>query len=193
MTRSLDPSVYVHPQALCESDEIGARTRIWAFAHVMKGARIGSDCNVCDHAFVESGAIVGDHVTIKNGVQIWDRVTVGDWVFLGPSVIFTNDLNPRAAFKKAPDRFLSTRVENGVSIGANSTIVSGVTLREGAFVGAGATVIADVPAYALVVGNPARRIGWMCACGTKLPASLECGACERKYRLDGERTGLAPR
>jgi len=188
---SLSPSVYVHPRALCESEDVGPRTRIWAFAHVMKGARLGADCNVGDHAFIESGAVVGDHVTVKNAVQIWSGVTVMDWVFLGPNMIFTNDLNPRVAFKKAPERFLGTLVERGVSIGANATVVCGVTIGEGAFVGAGATVTRDVPAYGVVVGNPARRIGWMCACGEKLPKTLEC-ACGRAYAPDGDR-GLKPK
>jgi UDP-2-acetamido-3-amino-2,3-dideoxy-glucuronate N-acetyltransferase len=182
---ALDPTVFVHPRGLCESDEVGPRTRIWAFAHVMKGAKVGSDCNVCDHAFIETGASVGNHVTIKNAVQIWDKVTIEDEVFLGPNMIFTNDINPRVAFKNSPDKFLTTRVERGVSIGANATIVCGITLGTNAFVGAGAVVIRDVPAYALMVGNPARQIGWMCACAHKLPESLRCNECGRQYQKSG--------
>jgi acetyltransferase-like isoleucine patch superfamily enzyme len=175
--------VFVHPRGLCESDQVGAGTRIWAFAHVMAGARIGAGCNVCDHAFVEGGAVVGDRVTIKNGVLLWDGVSVEDDVFLGPNVVFTNDPNPRAAFKKRPEQFVATRVERGASIGANATIVCGVTIHRYAFVGAGSVVVADVPAHALVAGNPARQLGWLCACGERLPDPLLC-RCGRRYRRD---------
>jgi UDP-2-acetamido-3-amino-2,3-dideoxy-glucuronate N-acetyltransferase len=186
-----DPSVFVHERALCESDAVGARTRVWAFAHILKGAVVGSDCNICDHAFIEGGARLGDHVTVKNCVLIWDKVTVEDHVFLGPNMVFTNDMNPRVAFKKSPDAFLPTLVRTGASIGANSTIVCGVTIGENAFIGAGTVVIRDVPAHALVVGNPGRQIGWMCACGEKLSASLTC-ICGRHYRKseDTQRPGL---
>jgi acetyltransferase-like isoleucine patch superfamily enzyme len=176
--------VFTHPQALCESTDIGDGTRVWAFAHVMRGARIGAGCNVGDHAFVEGGAIVGDNVTIKNNVLLWDGVTVEDDVFLGPNVVFTNDRNPRAAFKKPVEEYLvPTHVQRGASIGANATIVCGTTIGVGAFVGAGSVVVQDVPARALVVGNPARPIGWMCDCGERLVADdLTCGACARAYR-----------
>jgi UDP-2-acetamido-3-amino-2,3-dideoxy-glucuronate N-acetyltransferase len=184
-----DPSAFVHEKALCESDDIGPRTRVWAFAHVMKGAVVGADCNIGDHAFIESGAKVGDRVIVKNGVLIWDKVTVEADVFLGPNMVFTNDMNPRVAFKNPPERFLPTLVKRGASIGANATIVCGVTIGEQAFVGAGSVVIRDVPAHALVVGNPARRIGWVCECSQKLPVSLAC-ICERRYRLLDERNGL---
>jgi UDP-2-acetamido-3-amino-2,3-dideoxy-glucuronate N-acetyltransferase len=167
-------SYFVHPQALVESDEIGEGTRVWAFAHVMKGAKVGAHCNICDHAFVESNVVIGDGVTIKNGVAIWDGVTLGDHVFVGPNAVFTNDLNPRAEVKKAHDQFVPTRVEEGASIGANATIVCGVTIGRYAFIGAGTVVIRDVPAYSLVVGNPARKIGYMCECGETLPESLVC-------------------
>ena len=183
--------VQVHPAGLCESDAVGAGTRIWAFAHVMKGARIGAECNVCDHAFVESGAVLGDRVTVKNAVLVWDKVTVEDEVFLGPNMVFTNDMNPRVAFKKPPSEFLPTLVRRGASIGANVTVVCGVTIGSQAFVGAGSVVIRDVPAHAMVVGNPARRVGWICRCGEKLPASLTC-KCGMKYRLVDEKSGLAP-
>ncbi len=188
-------AAFVHERALCESDDIGEGTRVWAFAHVMKNVRIGAGCNVGDHAFLESGAVVGDRVTIKNCVLVWDKVTIEDDVFLGPNMVFTNDMNPRAAFKKSADAFLPTRVKRGASIGANATIVCGTTIGECAFVGAGSVVIRDVPAYAIVVGNPAKRIGWMCACGNKLPkladARTAC-TCGRQYVLRSEKTGLEP-
>jgi acetyltransferase-like isoleucine patch superfamily enzyme len=180
---SRDPSVFVHDRALCESDEIGARTRIWAFATVMKGAVVGADCNVGGGAFIETGARVGDRVTVKNNVLIWDRVTVEEDVFLGPNVVFTNDRNPRAGRRKTRDEFLPTLVRRGATLGANVTVLCGVTIGEDAFVGAGAVVIRDVPAHALVAGNPARRVGWMCACGERLPETLAC-ACGRVHERD---------
>jgi acetyltransferase-like isoleucine patch superfamily enzyme len=187
-----DPSVFVHEKALCESTEIGPRTRIWAFAHVMPGAVVGADCNIGDHAFIETGARVGDRVIVKNNALVWDKVTLEDDVFVGPNAVFTNDFIPRVAFKNPPEKFLPTLVRRGASIGANATIVCGVTIGEQAFVAAGTVVIRDVPAYAMVAGNPARRIGWMCACGKKLPPALGC-ECGRTYRLASERTGLVPR
>jgi acetyltransferase-like isoleucine patch superfamily enzyme len=185
-----DPSVFVHEKALCESDAIGPRTRIWAFAHVMPGAVVGADCNVGDHVFIETGARVGDRVIVKNNALVWDKVTLEDDVFVGPNAVFTNDLNPRVAFKNPPERFLSTRVRRGATIGANATVVCGVTVGEQAFVGAGAVVVRDVPPHALVVGNPARRIGWVCACSKTLPRTLRC-ACGRRYRPLGRGRGLA--
>jgi UDP-2-acetamido-3-amino-2,3-dideoxy-glucuronate N-acetyltransferase len=180
MTRN--PSVFVHPLALCESDDIGPRTRVWAFAHVLPGARIGADCNVGDHAFVEGGAVVGSSVTIKNNVLLWDGVTVEDEVFLGPNAVFTNDLRPRAAVRKGREGWLPTLVRRGATIGANATVVCGITVGRWAMVGAGAVVAADVADHALVVGNPARQVGWACRCGERLPDDLEC-ACGRAYQL----------
>jgi UDP-2-acetamido-3-amino-2,3-dideoxy-glucuronate N-acetyltransferase len=157
----------------------------------MKGAVIGADCNVGDHAFIESGARLGNRVTVKNCVLVWDKVTVEDEVFLGPNMVFTNDMNPRAAFKKSADAFLPTVVRRGASIGANATIVCGVTIGEAGFVGAGTVVIHDVPAHAVVVGNPGHQIGWMCACGERLGETLVC-TCGRRYRAssDAARPGL---
>jgi len=109
---ALDPSVSIHEKALCESAEVGPRTRVWAFAHIMKGAKVGADCNVGDHAFIESGARIGDRVIVKNGSLIWDKVTIEDDVFVGPNVLFTNDMHPRVAFKNPPERFLPTRMGN---------------------------------------------------------------------------------
>jgi acetyltransferase-like isoleucine patch superfamily enzyme len=172
---------FIHARALCESADVGPGTRVWAFAHVMPGVHIGRDCNVGDHAFLETGAWVGDRVTIKNAVLIWDRVRIEDDVFVGPNVVFTNDLDPRAAFKKPASEFLATRVERGATLGANASIVCGVAIGAHAFVGAGAVVTKSVPPHAIVVGNPARRSGWMCACGGRLDAKLRC-ACGRKHR-----------
>lgn len=182
--------VFVHEHGLCESEDVGAGTRVWAFAHVMDGARVGRNCNVCGGAFVEAGAIVGDRVTIKNNVLIWDRVQIGDDVFLGPNAVFTNDLNPRAAFKKEPEAFSATVVESGATVGANATIVAGNRLGRSSFVGAGAVVTSDVPPHAVVVGTPASRIGWMCTCGERLDESLSCPACGRGFEHDAGTGGL---
>jgi UDP-2-acetamido-3-amino-2,3-dideoxy-glucuronate N-acetyltransferase len=176
-----EPSVFVHKLALCESSEIGPRTRVWAFAHVLPGARIGADCNVGDHAFVEGEAVIGDSVTVKNNVSVWDGVTVEDEVFLGPNMVFTNDPRPRAGSKKGRDGWLPTLVRRGATIGANATILCGVTVGRFAFVGAGSVVTAHVADHALVVGNPAREVGWACECGQRLPANLVC-SCDRKYQ-----------
>ena len=174
---------------LCESTAVGPRTRIWAFAHILDGATIGSDCNICDHAFIEGRVRVGDRVTVKNGVQLYDGVVVEDDVFLGPNCIFTNDLTPRAAIKKSAESLSSTLVQRGATIGANATIVCGVTIGAHAFVGAGAVVTRSVPAHALVVGNPARRLAWVCRCGSRLDATLRC-SCGAVYREEPDGGGL---
>jgi UDP-2-acetamido-3-amino-2,3-dideoxy-glucuronate N-acetyltransferase len=185
----LDRSIFVHPHGLCESVQVGPGTRVWAFAHVLADAEIGADCNICDHAFVEAGARIGDRVTVKNAVLIWDGVTIEDEVFLGPNMVFTNDLRPRAAVRKERDQLLPTRVCRGATIGANATIVCGITVGQYSMVGAGAVVVADVAAHALVVGTPARRVGWVCECGEPLGPDLICG-CGRRYRNEGEGLGL---
>jgi acetyltransferase-like isoleucine patch superfamily enzyme/dTDP-4-dehydrorhamnose 3,5-epimerase-like enzyme len=149
---------FVHPHGLCESAHVGRGTRIWAFAHVLPGAVIGEDCNVCDHVFIENDVVVGHRVTIKCGVQLWDGVRLEDDVFVGPNATFTNDPRPRS--RRRPERFAVTTVERGASIGANATILPGVRIGTGAMVGAGAVVTADVPAGAEVVGNPARIVGY---------------------------------
>jgi UDP-2-acetamido-3-amino-2,3-dideoxy-glucuronate N-acetyltransferase len=184
--------VFVHDRGLCESEEVGAGTRIWAFAHIMRGARVGERCNICDHAFVEGGAVVGDHVTVKNGVMLWDKVTIEDYVFIGPGAVFTNVVKPRAAIKRRPDEFAATLVRRGASIGANATIVCGTTVGAFAFIGAGAVVTRDVAPYAIVVGSPARRVGWMCECGERLPRDLRC-ACGRTYRERDGTDGIEPK
>lgn len=186
---ALDPSVFLHPNALCESEDVGKGTRVWAFAHVLPGARVGENCNVCDHAFIETGAIVGDRVTIKNNVLLWDRVVVEDDVFLGPNAVFTNDFRPRAHRRKTSAEFAGTCVRRGATIGANATIVCGVTIGHDAFIGAGTVVLADVEPHALVVGNPGRPIGWVCTCGERLPESLRC-SCGRAFEVGHKGEGL---
>jgi len=150
---------FKHPQALVESTHIGPRTRIWAFAHVLPGAVIGEDCNICDHVFIENDVLVGNRVTIKCGVQLWDGVVLEDDVFVGPNATFTNDRFPRN--RRPPPEFLKTIVRAGASIGANATLLPGIVVGPNAMVGAGAVVTSDVPANAIVVGNPARISGYV--------------------------------
>lgn len=150
---------FVHPQALCESATVGARTRVWAFAHILPDARIGNDCNICDGVFVENDVVVGDRVTVKCGVQLWDGLRVGNDVFIGPNATFANDPFPRSG--QRPAQFAVTRINDGASIGANATILPGIAIGQNAMVGAGAVVTSDVPANAKVVGNPARIVGYV--------------------------------
>ena len=146
----------IHPLSDVQSTNIGTDTRIWQFSVVLKDAVIGDNCNVCAHTLIESDVVVGNNVTIKSGVYLWDGIRIEDDVFIGPCVAFTNDKTPRS--KQYPEVFLSTTVKKGVSIGANATILPGVTLGEHCMIGAGAVVTKDVPAYAVVVGNPASVI-----------------------------------
>jgi acetyltransferase-like isoleucine patch superfamily enzyme len=144
---------FIHERALVETDKIGPGTRIWAFAHVMPGAVIGADCNVCDHTYIEDGVVLGDRVTVKSGVYLWDGLRIEDDVFIGPQATFTNDPFPRS---KQPFHAPVTTIRRGASIGAGAVILPGVTVGERAMVGAGAVVTKDVPADVIVVGNPAR-------------------------------------
>lgn len=166
---------------------IGQRSRIWAFVHILSGVTIGEDCNVCDHTFIEGAVRIGNRVTIKCGVSLWDGVIVEDDVFIGPNAVFTNDKRPRS--RKHPDHFPTITLKEGASLGANSTILPGITIGRWSMVGAGAVVTHDVPDYALVIGTPARLVGWVCECGEKLSfraaRQLVCG-CGRRYQQMGE-------
>ncbi|MBK6799407.1 MAG: WxcM-like domain-containing protein [Acidobacteria bacterium] len=148
-----------HPHALVETETIGARTRVWAFAHILPKAVIGEDCNICDHVFIENDVSIGNRVTVKCGVQLWDGITIEDDVFIGPNATFTNDMFPRS--KHYPEAFSRTIVREGASIGANATILPGLTIGRKAMIGAGAVVTHDVPPNATVVGNPAKIIGYV--------------------------------
>jgi UDP-2-acetamido-3-amino-2,3-dideoxy-glucuronate N-acetyltransferase len=182
-TQPTPPGVRVHPRGLCESDTVGEGTRVWAFAHVMAGAVVGRDCNICDCAFVEDGAVLGDGCTVKNGTLVFSGVTCEDSVFLGPNVLFTNDMRPRAAIHRPAEELLPTTVRRGASLGAGVVVVCGTEIGEHAFVAAGAVVTRDVSAHALVVGNPARQKGWVCACGEGLTEDLRCPACGTEHAL----------
>lgn len=149
----------IHPQALVESSQIGCRTRVWAFAHILPGAVIGEDCNICDNVFIENDVLVGNRVTIKCGVQLWDGVTLEDDVFVGPNATFTNDLFPRS--RQYPKTFRRTLARKGASIGANATLLAGITVGAHAMIGAGAVVTKDTPPSAIVVGNPAQIVGYV--------------------------------
>ena len=192
---SLDPTVKIHPKALVESESVGGGTRVWAFTHILPGARVGKGCNIGEGVFIEGRVVVGDDVIIKNGVALYDGVIVEDEAFLGPHAVFTNDPRPRAGrFKRPIETWRPTYIRRGAAIGANATVVCGVTIGQYAFVGAGTVVTRDVPDFALVMGNPARRSGWMCRCGIKLRTNgrrLACETCGSRYDLHGDVLRLA--
>jgi len=172
---------------------VGAGTRIWHFCHVMPGAVIGEGCSLGQNVVVMPGTRIGRNVKIQNNVSIYQGVELEDDVFCGPSCVFTNVLNPRSQVSRK-DEYRRTLVRRGATIGANATIVCGVTLGAYSFIGAGAVVTADVPAYGLMLGVPARRVGWICACGVRLPeadGAMTCGACGAGYLEDA--AGLRPR
>ncbi|HEY6808576.1 MAG TPA: DapH/DapD/GlmU-related protein [Gemmatimonadales bacterium] len=176
--------VYVHPSSFVDQGAVvGAGSKIWHFSHIMPGAVIGERCNLGQNVVVMPGTRLGNNVKVQNNVSIYEGVELEDDVFCGPSCVFTNVLNPRSHVSRKHE-YRRTLVRRGASIGANATIVCGVTLGEYAFIGAGAVVTSDVPAYGLMVGVPARRVGWMCQCGERLtPAggAAACAACGARY------------
>lgn len=182
---SVHPEAVVHESAYVDDGAvIGAGTRVWHFCHVLGGAVIGAGCSLGQNVVVMNGTRLGDNVKVQNNVSIYEGVEIEDDVFCGPSMVFTNVVNPRSHVSRKSE-YRRTLVKRGASIGANATIVCGATLGEYAFIGAGAVVASDVPAYALMVGVPARRIGWMCQCGERLPAvaggTARCAACGSTY------------
>jgi UDP-2-acetamido-3-amino-2,3-dideoxy-glucuronate N-acetyltransferase len=189
-------AVVIHPSAIVDDGaQLGDGTRVWHFAHVSSGARIGRSCSLGQGVYVGNDVAIGDNVKIQNNVSVYDAVTLEDDVFCGPSMVFTNVHNPRSAVPRK-DEYRRTLVKRGATLGANCTIVCGSTIGEHAFVGAGAVVSRDVPAYALMVGVPARRIGWMSRHGERLalpafapnegPRFATCPATGERYQLEGE-------
>jgi UDP-2-acetamido-3-amino-2,3-dideoxy-glucuronate N-acetyltransferase len=187
----MDSTLRIHPSAIVdEGAELGAGCRVWHFVHISTGARIGRDCSFGQNVYVGNNVVIGNNVKIQNNVSVYDAVTLEDDVFCGPSMVFTNVYNPRAAVIRK-DEYRRTRVKKGATLGANCTIVCGSTVGEYAFVGAGAVINRDVPAYALMVGVPAKQIGWMSRHGERLDLPLGgegeafCPATGRQYRLMG--------
>ena len=186
--------IFIHPRAMCECADVGDGTRIWAFAHVMDGAAIGRHCNIGEHVFVENGVRIGSRVTVKNQVCIWNGVTIEDDAFIGPAVIFTNDRRPRSPrmpsvqqrYAHVENWLEPTRIQQGASLGAASIILCGNTVGPYAMVGAGSLVTRDVPAFAMVLGSPARVVGWVCRCGRRLGEALHCDACNQSFRRVGD-------
>ena len=174
--------VFIHDTAEVSSQaHIGKGTKIWNQAQVREGVHIGEDCIISKNVYIDANVVIGNRVKIQNNVNVYHGVTVEDDVFLGPSMTFTNDMFPRAFNGDFP--VSDTLVEKGASIGANATIRCGITIHKYAMIGCGSTVVNDVPANALVVGNPAKQIGWVCDCGQKLDASNTCPVCGRHYEL----------
>lgn len=178
----VDGSAFIHETAIVdEGAEIGKGSRIWHWVHVCGGARIGAGCSLGQNVFVGNKVVLGDRVKVQNNVSIYDNVILEDEVFCGPSMVFTNVINPRAGVEKK-DEYKNTLVKRGASLGANCTIVCGVTINEYAFIGAGAVVTRDVPQFAVMAGVPARRIGWASHAGEMLGEDLICPREGRKYQ-----------
>jgi len=184
---------FVHESSYVdEGAVIGAGTKIWHFCHIMPRARIGERCNIGQNVFVQADVVIGNNVKIQNNVSVYTGVILEDDVFLGPSMVFTNVVNPRSHVSRK-DEYKTTLVRRGASIGANATVVCGVTLGRYCFIGAGSVVTRDVPDYALVYGNPARLQGWMCQCGLRLNFSPDgdretavCSVCGSRYEKRGQ-------
>ena len=176
---------FIHESSYIDSDvEIGENTKVWHFSHILSGSSIGANCNVGQNVVIGPDVTIGHGCKIQNNVSIYKGVTLEDYVFCGPSMVFTNVYNPRSEVPRM-EEVRPTLVKRGVTIGANATIVCGTTVGRYAFVGAGAVVTRDVPDFALIVGNPGRQTGWMCRCGERLPETLECGSCSRQFEVAG--------
>lgn len=175
-------NIMIHPSSYVDDGvRIGEGTKIWHFCHIQSGAQIGKNCSLGQNVNVSNNVTIGNHVKIQNNVSVYEGVELEDYVFCGPSVVFTNDLTPRSKYPKGRAGYKKTLVKEQASLGANSTIVCGHQIGKCALVAAGAVVTSDVPDYALMVGNPARCLGWVCSCGKKLGADLCCDVCEVEY------------
>ena len=178
---------YMHESSFIDDDvEIGKGTKIWFFCHIQKGARIGEKCSLGQNVNVSNNVIIGNGVKIQNNVAVYEGVELEDNVFCGPSMVFTNDLTPRAKYPKGSAGYKKTLVKHDATLGANSTIVCGHTIGEYATIAAGAVVTSNVVPHALMAGVPARRIGWVCECGQVLDNDLTCPDCGKKYQEDNE-------
>ena len=190
--KNSEQTYFVHETACVDAGaKIGKHTKIWHFCHVMSGATIGRECKIGQNVVVHPTGMIGDYVKIQNNVSIYDAVVLEDYVFCGPSCVFTNIINPRSEINRnSPEFFKKTLVKRGATIGANATIVCGVTIGQYAFVGAGAVVTKDIPDYGLVYGNPARLSGFMCECGGKIHCKGRrgtCCDCSKTYTKNGQR------
>ena len=182
--------IYIDSTSIVKTKNIGKGTKIWQFVIILEGAKIGENCNICSHCFIENDVIIGNNVTIKNGVQIWDGIEIEDDVFIGPNVTFTNDLYPRS--KNLSFVPIKTKIKKGASIGANSTIIGGITIGKYALIGAGSVVTKNVPDFGLIYGVPAILKGFVCKCGEKLINTeelnnkkvLTCNKCNKKYKVE---------
>lgn len=178
-------SYFVHESSYIDDNvTIGEGTKIWHFCHVHKGAQIGEKCSLGQNVNVSNSVKIGNGVKIQNNVSVYEGVELEDYVFCGPSMVFTNDLTPRSKYPKGSAGYKRTLVKYGASIGANATIVCGNNIGEWAMIASGAVVTKDVPAYALMAGVPAKQIGWVCECGVPLKYNLKCTECEREYTLE---------
>jgi len=185
----MEEKYFAHPTAVIdEPAEIGEKTQIWHFSHIMSGAKIGAGCIIGQNVFIGSGVVLGNNIKVQNNVSIFDGVVLEDGVFCGPSMVFTNVFNPRSFISRKKE-FRKTLVKKGATIGANATVVCGYTIGQCAFIGAGSVVTKDVPDYALVYGNPGRVKGWMCQCANEIvfrSGNAKCAACGKRYTKDRE-------
>jgi len=179
---------FIHRTSIIEkSVSIGKGTEIWLFSHIMPGAKIGKNCIIGQNVYIGQGVTIGNNVKIENNVSVYERVILEDFVFCGPSCVFTNVLTPRSKYPKKPEEFLTTLVKKGATIGANATILCGHIIGKNALIGAGAVVTKDVSDYAIVVGSPAKLVGWACECGQRLIFKRNravCNKCKRKYKKE---------
>ena len=181
-------SYFVHESSYVDKDvTIGDNTKVWHFSHVQEGAQIGSNCSLGQNVNIANNVKVGDGVKIQNNVSVYEGVELEDYVFCGPSMVFTNDLTPRSKYPKGSAGYKRTLIKYGASIGANATVVCGNTIGKWAMIASGAVVTKDVPDYALMLGVPARQKGWVCECGTPLNETLMCSECNRKYALENDK------